>query len=202
MLVDTIFPQASPAFDEIQKQFATDLPYISPTPPYISPISRRHLPPSTRSRSSSRRISPISPLHLPTSPPYLAGISRLRRDPEAVRDGVRLPRRVRQRPGGAGLGLGLGLVRLPNPNPNPAPPGLVRLPNPNPNPAPPGLVRLPNPSPKQVRANLLKAGFTNVLVPVVHAHLCSRRLMVMEEIYPSIPLHTALDQQVARVSKP
>ena len=187
MLVDTIFPQASPAFDEIQKQFATDLPYISPTPPYISPISRRHLPPSTRSRSSSRRISPISPLHLPTSPPYLAGISRLRRDPEAVRDGVRLPRRVRQRPGGAGLGLGLGLVRLPNPNPNPAPPGLVRL---------------PNPSPKQVRANLLKAGFTNVLVPVVHAHLCSRRLMVMEEIYPSIPLHTALDQQVARVSKP
>ena len=53
-----------------------------------------------------------------------------------------------------------------------------------------------------MRANLLKAGFTNVLVPAVHAHLCSRRLMVMEEIYPSIPLHTALDQQVARVSKP
>ena len=55
---------------------------------------------------------------------------------------------------------------------------------------------------QEVRANLLKAGFTNVLVPAVHAHLCSRRLMVMEEIYPSIPLHTALDQQVARVSKP
>ena len=37
---------------------------------------------------------------------------------------------------------------------------------------------------QEVRANLLKAGFTNVLVPAVHADLCSRRLMVMDEIEP------------------
>ena len=34
----------------------------------------------------------------------------------------------------------------------------------------------------EVRANLIRAGFTNVLVPAVHEALCSRRLMVMVEI--------------------
>ena len=37
---------------------------------------------------------------------------------------------------------------------------------------------------RQVRANLIRAGFTNVLVPAVHEALCSRRLMVMVEIQP------------------
>jgi aarF domain-containing kinase len=54
---------------------------------------------------------------------------------------------------------------------------------------------------QEVRANLIKAGFTNVLVPAVHEELCSRRLMVMEEIYPSIPLHTALDQQAEQLAR-
>ena len=53
-----------------------------------------------------------------------------------------------------------------------------------------------------VRANLQRSQFKDkVIVPRVHQHLCSKRLMVMEEIYPSVPLHDALDQQAALLAK-
>ena len=37
-------------------------------------------------------------------------------------------------------------------------------------------------------------------MPAVHEELCSRRLMVMEEVYPSVPLHDALDAQAAKLA--
>uniref|UniRef100_A0A7S0IPC0 ABC1 atypical kinase-like domain-containing protein n=1 Tax=Calcidiscus leptoporus TaxID=127549 RepID=A0A7S0IPC0_9EUKA len=53
----------------------------------------------------------------------------------------------------------------------------------------------------EVRANLQRAGFGNVIVPRVHESLCSKKLMVMEEIFPSIPLHTALDEQAEKMAR-
>ena len=53
----------------------------------------------------------------------------------------------------------------------------------------------------QVRSNLQRAGrFGHVIVPRVHAELCTRKLLVMEEVYPSTPLHVALDRQAAKQS--
>ena len=53
-----------------------------------------------------------------------------------------------------------------------------------------------------VRNNLLRSGrFPNVLVPRVYEALSSKRLMVMEEIYPCIPLHQALDAQAEIIAK-
>jgi len=54
---------------------------------------------------------------------------------------------------------------------------------------------------QEVRSNLIKAGFSSVVVPALHAELCSKRLMVMQEIHPSIPLHTALDQQAEKLAR-
>jgi len=54
----------------------------------------------------------------------------------------------------------------------------------------------------EVRANLVRSGhFPNVLVPRMHAALCTRRLLVMEEIFPCVPLHHALDAQAALVAR-
>ena len=43
--------------------------------------------------------------------------------------------------------------------------------------------------------------FHRQVVPAVHEELCSRKLLVMEEIHPSIPLHTALDRQAEQIAK-
>ena len=52
-----------------------------------------------------------------------------------------------------------------------------------------------------VKRNLEKSGkFSNIIVPAVYEDLCSKRLMVMEEIYPSIPLHDRLDAQAERLA--
>ena len=40
---------------------------------------------------------------------------------------------------------------------------------------------------QDVRNNLEKAGFDDVIVPELVPELCSKRMMVMEEIYPSTP---------------
>lgn len=54
----------------------------------------------------------------------------------------------------------------------------------------------------QVRDNLLKAGYGDrVLVPEVLEELCSEKLMVMEEVTPSTPLHVALDQQAEQLAR-
>ncbi|KAJ1445447.1 ABC1 family-domain-containing protein [Pelagophyceae sp. CCMP2097] len=53
----------------------------------------------------------------------------------------------------------------------------------------------------EIRGNLLREGFRNVVVPRVHVDLCTRRVLVMEEIYPSVPLHTALDRQAELMAK-
>ena len=54
-----------------------------------------------------------------------------------------------------------------------------------------------------VRANLAKAGWLdkNILVPKNHDKYCTRRVMVMEEIHPSIPLHTALERQLEALAR-
>lgn len=53
-----------------------------------------------------------------------------------------------------------------------------------------------------VRANLEASPFRDkVVVPKVHAQLCSKRVMVMEEIWPSTPLHHALDEQAALLAR-
>ena len=54
----------------------------------------------------------------------------------------------------------------------------------------------------EIRANLQKSPFQHqIIVPKVYAELCSKRLMVMEEIYPSIPLHDKLDEQAGLLAK-
>lgn len=53
----------------------------------------------------------------------------------------------------------------------------------------------------EIRRNLANSPFKKqVIVPAVHEELCSRRLMVMEEVYPSVPLHDALDAQAAKLA--
>ena len=52
-----------------------------------------------------------------------------------------------------------------------------------------------------VRENLQRAGFKNIIVPKVYKKYSSKRLMVMEEVYPSIPLHDALDEQAEKMAK-
>ena len=53
-----------------------------------------------------------------------------------------------------------------------------------------------------IRNNLLDSPFKDeVIIPKVYPELCSKRLMVMEEIYPSVPLHHALDEQAALLAK-
>ena len=51
-----------------------------------------------------------------------------------------------------------------------------------------------------VKKNLEKAHF-DVIVPNVVEELCSEKMMVMEEIYPSTPLHTQLNDQAERMAK-
>eukprot|EP00518_Triparma_eleuthera_P021221 CAMPEP_0197546278 /NCGR_PEP_ID=MMETSP1320-20131121/940_1 /TAXON_ID=91990 /ORGANISM="Bolidomonas sp., Strain RCC2347" /LENGTH=542 /DNA_ID=CAMNT_0043105829 /DNA_START=116 /DNA_END=1744 /DNA_ORIENTATION=- len=53
----------------------------------------------------------------------------------------------------------------------------------------------------EIRENLKKAGYKDIIVPEVYPELCSAKLMVMEEISPSIPLHHALDEQAAQMAK-
>jgi hypothetical protein len=38
-------------------------------------------------------------------------------------------------------------------------------------------------------------------VPYVYDEFCSKKLMVMEEVRPSTPLHDALDEQAERMAK-
>ena len=52
-----------------------------------------------------------------------------------------------------------------------------------------------------IKNNLEKAGFTNIIVPTVHEDYCTRKLMVMEEIYPATPLHDTLDEQAAAMAR-
>ena len=54
---------------------------------------------------------------------------------------------------------------------------------------------------RAIRANLRRAGFTNCVVPAVHDALCTKEVMVMEEIYPAVPLLRALEDQAAAVAK-
>lgn len=54
----------------------------------------------------------------------------------------------------------------------------------------------------QVRDNLRRSGkFPNVLVPRVYEALCSKRMLVMEEIFPCTPLHQALDAQAELLAR-
>ena len=53
---------------------------------------------------------------------------------------------------------------------------------------------------KDIRDNLKKAGF-DVIVPEVVEELCSQKLMVMEEIYPSTPLHDQLGAQAEKMAR-
>ena len=53
----------------------------------------------------------------------------------------------------------------------------------------------------QVRNNVAKAGFDNILIPDVYEELCTRKLLVMEEVVPATPLHNALDDQAAAMAK-
>ena len=54
----------------------------------------------------------------------------------------------------------------------------------------------------EIRANLQRSPFKDqIVVPRVHESLCTKRLMVMEEIRPSIPLHHALDAQAALLAR-
>lgn len=53
-----------------------------------------------------------------------------------------------------------------------------------------------------VRTNLQASPFRDrVVVPRVYQGMCSKRVMVMEEIFPSTPLHHALDAQAATLAK-
>ena len=54
---------------------------------------------------------------------------------------------------------------------------------------------------QDVRDNLEKAGFDDVIVPELVPELCSTRMMVMEEIYPSTPLHDQLMSQAEKMAK-
>ncbi|GMH80428.1 hypothetical protein TL16_g08543 [Triparma laevis f. inornata] len=53
----------------------------------------------------------------------------------------------------------------------------------------------------EIRENLKRGGFKDVIVPEVYPDLCTEKLMVMEEIYPSIPLHHALEEQAEKLAK-
>lgn len=53
---------------------------------------------------------------------------------------------------------------------------------------------------KDIRRNLAKAGF-DIIVPDVVEELCSRKLMVMEEIYPATPLHDQLEAQAEKMAR-
>jgi aarF domain-containing kinase len=49
----------------------------------------------------------------------------------------------------------------------------------------------------KVAANLAQASFPNVVVPRVYPELCTKRVLVMQEVYPAVPLTRALEQQAA-----
>jgi aarF domain-containing kinase len=53
---------------------------------------------------------------------------------------------------------------------------------------------------KEIRDNL-KKDFPNIIVPYVYDEFCTKKLMVMEEVRPSIPLHDALDEQAERMAR-
>ena len=53
----------------------------------------------------------------------------------------------------------------------------------------------------EIRDNLRKGGFTNIIVPEVYPELCTQKIMVMEEIAPSITLHDALDKQAEQLAQ-
>ncbi|GMH65779.1 hypothetical protein TrRE_jg8863 [Triparma retinervis] len=53
---------------------------------------------------------------------------------------------------------------------------------------------------KEIRENLKKE-FPDIIVPYVYDEFCSKKLMVMEEVRPSTPLHDALDEQAERMAK-
>jgi aarF domain-containing kinase len=52
-----------------------------------------------------------------------------------------------------------------------------------------------------IRKNLMKAGYTNVIVPEVFPEYCSEKVMVMEEVTPSTPLHDILNEQGERMAR-
>ncbi|GMH86255.1 hypothetical protein TrVE_jg9112 [Triparma verrucosa] len=53
----------------------------------------------------------------------------------------------------------------------------------------------------EIRDNLKRGGFKDVIVPEVYPELCTEKIMVMEEICPSIPLHHALEEQAEKLAK-
>jgi hypothetical protein len=53
----------------------------------------------------------------------------------------------------------------------------------------------------EIRDNLKKAGFDDIIVPEVYPEYCSEKLMVMEEVKPSIPLHDVLDEQAGQMAR-
>jgi len=54
---------------------------------------------------------------------------------------------------------------------------------------------------KDVRDNLAKAGFDHIIVPEVYEDLCTKKVLVMEEVYPATPLHDKLDAQMEAMAK-
>eukprot|EP00944_MAST-04C_sp_MAST-4C-sp1_P008857 g8857.t1 len=52
-----------------------------------------------------------------------------------------------------------------------------------------------------IRRNLKKAGFADVIVPEVYSEYCGPKVMVMEEIAPSTPLHDILNEQGERMAR-
>lgn len=53
----------------------------------------------------------------------------------------------------------------------------------------------------EIRENLQRAGYSEIVVPEVYPELCTEKLLVMEEIRPSTPLHDALDAQAAMFAR-
>ena len=54
---------------------------------------------------------------------------------------------------------------------------------------------------RDVSNNLKKAGIDDIIVPELVPELCTKRMMVMEEVYPSTPLHDQLTQQAEKMAR-
>jgi hypothetical protein len=52
-----------------------------------------------------------------------------------------------------------------------------------------------------VRNNLEEGGFDHIIIPEVYPKYCSKRVLVMEEIYPATPLHDKLNEQAEMLAK-
>jgi predicted unusual protein kinase regulating ubiquinone biosynthesis (AarF/ABC1/UbiB family) len=52
-----------------------------------------------------------------------------------------------------------------------------------------------------IRSNLQKSGWGHIIVPEVYPELCTRKMLVMEEVRPAVTLQDALDAQAAAMAR-